>query len=253
MGPHTAMFGRSPLCLDPAQCVQSRPMSEDANKQQATDPVSALQIRERVAELGGGPLQAHAGRGRRRRAGPQVRGRAGQAGRRRSARGAGAHRPAARPGSFVELDRFVTHRCADFGMQDKQILGDGVVTGYGTIDGRAGVRVRPGLHRVRRLARRRLRPEDLQGHGPGDEGRRAGDRPQRLGRRAHPGGRRVARPATPTSSSATCSPPAWSRRSRRSWGPARAARSTRRPSPTSSYGRAHQLHVHHRAPTSSRR
>ncbi len=40
------------------------------------------------------------------------------------------------PGTFVELDKFVTHRCADFGMQDQKILGDGVVTGYGTIDGR---------------------------------------------------------------------------------------------------------------------
>ncbi len=40
------------------------------------------------------------------------------------------------PGSFVELDRFVTHRSSDFGLADKQILGDGVVTGYGRIDGR---------------------------------------------------------------------------------------------------------------------
>ncbi|KAB2841940.1 acyl-CoA carboxylase subunit beta, partial [bacterium] len=40
------------------------------------------------------------------------------------------------PGSFVELDRFVTHRCSDFGMEGKKILGDGVVTGHGTIDGR---------------------------------------------------------------------------------------------------------------------
>ncbi len=39
-------------------------------------------------------------------------------------------------GSFVELDRFVTHRCADFGMQDQKILGDGVVTGHGTVEGR---------------------------------------------------------------------------------------------------------------------
>ncbi len=39
-------------------------------------------------------------------------------------------------GSFVEMDKFVTHRCADFGMQDQKILGDGVVTGYGMIDGR---------------------------------------------------------------------------------------------------------------------
>jgi propionyl-CoA carboxylase beta chain len=39
-------------------------------------------------------------------------------------------------GSFVELDRFKTHRCTDFGMADKKIPGDGVVTGYGAIEGR---------------------------------------------------------------------------------------------------------------------
>ncbi|MBM4781181.1 MAG: methylmalonyl-CoA carboxyltransferase [Archangiaceae bacterium] len=39
-------------------------------------------------------------------------------------------------GSFTELDKFVTHRATDFGMADKKIPGDGVVTGYGTIDGR---------------------------------------------------------------------------------------------------------------------
>ncbi len=40
------------------------------------------------------------------------------------------------PGTFVELDKFVTHRCADFGMEKQKILGDGVVTGYGTVEGR---------------------------------------------------------------------------------------------------------------------
>src|SRR5579862_4798277 len=40
------------------------------------------------------------------------------------------------PGTFVELDKFVTHRCADFGMEQQKILGDGVVTGYGTVGGR---------------------------------------------------------------------------------------------------------------------
>src|SRR5438477_3112496 len=40
------------------------------------------------------------------------------------------------PGSFVEMDRFVVHQTADFGMAEKKILGDGVVTGYGKIDGR---------------------------------------------------------------------------------------------------------------------
>jgi propionyl-CoA carboxylase beta chain len=38
--------------------------------------------------------------------------------------------------SFVELDRFVTHRCTDFGLAAEQYPGDGVVTGYGRIDGR---------------------------------------------------------------------------------------------------------------------
>ena len=40
------------------------------------------------------------------------------------------------PGSFVELDRFVTHRSTDFGLTDEKYLGDGVVTGHGRIDGR---------------------------------------------------------------------------------------------------------------------
>ena len=40
------------------------------------------------------------------------------------------------PGSFVEIDEFVVHREHDFGMDEKKILGDGVVTGFGTIDGR---------------------------------------------------------------------------------------------------------------------
>ena len=39
-------------------------------------------------------------------------------------------------GSFVETDAFVTHRCEDFGMGKQRILGDGVVTGHGRIDGR---------------------------------------------------------------------------------------------------------------------
>jgi acetyl-CoA carboxylase carboxyltransferase component len=39
-------------------------------------------------------------------------------------------------GSFEELDMFVTHRCHNFGLDKKKFMGDGVVTGYGTIDGR---------------------------------------------------------------------------------------------------------------------
>ena len=39
-------------------------------------------------------------------------------------------------GSFAEFDMFVEHRCTDFGMQESKIPGDGVVTGWGTINGR---------------------------------------------------------------------------------------------------------------------
>jgi len=39
-------------------------------------------------------------------------------------------------GSFEEWDMFVEHRCIDFGMADNKVPGDGVVTGYGTINGR---------------------------------------------------------------------------------------------------------------------
>src|SRR3954465_7075970 len=39
-------------------------------------------------------------------------------------------------GTFEEWDMFVEHRCTDFGMADNRIPGDGVVTGYGMINGR---------------------------------------------------------------------------------------------------------------------
>src|SRR3954464_11378732 len=39
-------------------------------------------------------------------------------------------------GSFVEFDRFVVHRSTDFGLDEQKVYGDGVVTGYGRIDGR---------------------------------------------------------------------------------------------------------------------
>ena len=40
------------------------------------------------------------------------------------------------PGLFVEVDKFKTHRCAEFGMEKQKVLGDGVVTGYGLVGGR---------------------------------------------------------------------------------------------------------------------
>ena len=40
------------------------------------------------------------------------------------------------PGSFVELNMLAEHQCSDFGMEKKRFLGDGVVTGYGTVHDR---------------------------------------------------------------------------------------------------------------------
>ena len=104
---------------------------------------------------------------------------------------------------FVELDKFVTHRC------DRLRHG-------GAEDPRRrrrhrlrhrrrpqGLRLRAGLHRLRRLALGRVRAEDLQGDGPRDEGRRA--RSSASTTRAARASRRASSrsPATPTSSCAT--------------------------------------------------
>src|SRR5918993_6010994 len=40
------------------------------------------------------------------------------------------------PGTFQEMDKLVTHRCRDFGMEEQIIPGDGVVCGQGRVDGR---------------------------------------------------------------------------------------------------------------------
>ena len=39
-------------------------------------------------------------------------------------------------GSFEEFDMFKTHRCTDFGMEKQKPAGDGVITGWGTVNGR---------------------------------------------------------------------------------------------------------------------
>ena len=97
------------------------------------------------------------------------------------------------PGSFEEYDMFVEHNCADFGMEEQKIPGDGVVTGSGTINGRLVYVFAQDFTVFGGSLERAPRAEDLQGHGHGDEGRRAGHRPQRLRRRAHPGRRRQPR------------------------------------------------------------
>ncbi len=83
-----------------------------------SDPLARLQDLERLAELGGGEE--------------------------RLARQHAAGKLVARermellfdPGTFEEVDKLVTHRCLDFGMESQIVPGDGVVTGHGRIDGR---------------------------------------------------------------------------------------------------------------------
>ena len=75
---------------------------------------------------------------------------------------------------------FVEHRCTDFDMDQQHVPGDGVIIGYGTINGRSGLCLQPGLHRLRWLALRSPRRKNLQADGSGHESRRAGNRPKRF-------------------------------------------------------------------------
>ena len=92
-------------------------------------------------------------------------------------------------GTFEEWDMFVEHRCVDFGMADNKIPGDGVVTGYGMINGRLAFAFSQDFTVFGGALSEAPCREDLQDHGPGHEGGRAGDRLERLGWRAHPGRR----------------------------------------------------------------
>jgi len=90
-------------------------MSERTSRQ---DPVEELQSRLQAAALGGGPERID----------------------KQHASGKLTARERIEllldPGSFVELDALVTHRCRDFGMEKQKVPGDGVVCGYGTMSGR---------------------------------------------------------------------------------------------------------------------
>ena len=82
------------------------------------DPLARLQERERRAELGGGEERL----------------------KRQHAAGKLVARERMEllfdPGTFEEVDKLVTHRCLDFGMEEQVIPGDGVVTGHGRVGGR---------------------------------------------------------------------------------------------------------------------
>ena len=97
-------------------------------------------------------------------------------------------------GSFVELDELARHRSTAFGMQHNRPYGDGVVTGYGTVDGRQVCVFAQDFTVFGGVARPGLRREDRQGDGPRHEDRLPDHRHQRLRWRAHPGGCGLARP-----------------------------------------------------------
>jgi propionyl-CoA carboxylase beta chain len=82
------------------------------------DPIERLKERERLAELGGGEerLKKQHAQGK-------------LTARERMTRLFDA-------GTFEEVDKLVTHRCQDFGMEQQIIPGDGVVSGHGRVDGR---------------------------------------------------------------------------------------------------------------------
>ena len=138
-----------------------------------------------------------------------------------------AARPAARRGQLRRARPLRHPPLHRFRPGAAGVPGDGVVTGYGPDRRPAGLRLLPGLHRVRRLALRGARREDLQDHGPGAAERRAGHRAQRLGRRPDPGRRRLARRLRRHLPAQHARLRASSRRSPRSSAPAPAARSTR--------------------------
>ena len=90
-------------------------------------------------------------------------------------------------GSFHELDMLARHRAPAI---DERPLHRRRHHRLGHRRRPQGLRVQPGLHRLRRRPRRGVRREDPQADGPGAQGRRPGHRAQRRRRRPHPGGRR---------------------------------------------------------------
>ena len=132
-------------------------------------------------------------------------------------------------GSFEEFDMFVEHRSTDFGMEKQKIAGDGVVTGWGTVNGRTVFLFAKDFTVFGGSLSEAHAEKIDEGAGHGAQEPRADHRHLRRRRRAHPGGRRRTRRLCREFSSATCWRRASSRRSPSSWVPARAATSIRPP------------------------
>ena len=105
----------------------------------------------------------------------------------------GATRPAPRRGELRGTGSLRDPSGHRFRAWRQVYPGDGVVTGYGRIDGRLVYVFSQDFTVFGGSLSETHAPEDLQGDGPGDAQRRPGDRPQRLGWRAHPGGGRLPR------------------------------------------------------------
>jgi hypothetical protein len=131
-------------------------------------------------------------------------------------------------GTFEETDRFVTHRATDFGMEDKRYPGDGIVTGYGRIDGRTVFVFAQDFTVFGGSLSRGERSEDCEADGYGAEGGRAGDRAERLGRGADSGRGGVAGRVRGHFSAEHDGERGGAADHRRSWGRARAGRCIRR-------------------------
>ena len=96
-------------------------------------------------------------------------------------------------GSFSEVEQLRRHRATGFGLEAKKPYTDGVITGWGTVDGPDGLRLRARLPDLRRRAGRGPRHEDPQDHGHGHLGRCAAGLAERRRGRPYPGGRLRAR------------------------------------------------------------
>jgi methylmalonyl-CoA decarboxylase subunit alpha len=73
-------------------------------------------------------------------------------------------------GSFEEFDMFVTHHCTDFGLDEQKYYSDGVITGYGTIDGRLVYVYAQDFTVFGGSLSLAYAQKDLQGDGQGNEG-----------------------------------------------------------------------------------
>ena len=85
-------------------------------------------------------------------------------------------------GSFVEIDAFVTHRCTEFGMDCVEAPGEGVVTGYGTVDGRLVYVYAQDFTVIGGSLGEMHAKENLQSHGYGGKDGCSDNRNERFGR-----------------------------------------------------------------------